>query len=160
MGLLPLDLVLRRVETARLESQAALFHDLLHLAEAFLKTYVAAIVAAIPDESDKHRYRLCHKLVRAASIGDWADVLADVSTGPASQYLMPGGTAIQQELSERSGRGSWPYDAAALLHGCLTHVLPVAEPLPSRVEGRRWFDLFVQLRNKGNSGFVVGSQGR
>src|ERR1022692_1113348 len=139
MGLLPLDLVLSRVETSRAESQAALFHDLLHFAEAFLKTYVAAIVAAIPDESDRHRYRLCHKLVRAASIGEWDDVLGDVSTGPASQYLMPGGAAIQQELSGRSGRGSWAYDAAALLHGCLKQVLPAAEPLPTKVEGRRWF---------------------
>ena len=148
MGLLPLDLVLSRVETSRAESQAALFHDLLHFAEAFLKTYVAAIVAAIPDESDRHRYRLCHKLVRAASIGEWDDVLGDVSTGPASQYLMPGGAAIQQELSGRSGRGSWAYDAAALLHGCLKQVLPAAEPLPTKVEGRRWFDLLVQFRNK------------
>ena len=148
MGLLPLDLVLSRVEASRSESQAALFQDLLHFAEAFLKTYVAAIVAAIPDESDRHRYRLCHKLVRAASIGEWADVLADVSTGPASQYLMPGGLAIQQELSERSGPGCWAYDAAALLHGCLKQVQPAAEPLPTKVEGRRWFDLLVQFRNK------------
>ena len=148
MGLLPIDLLLNRVEIGRAESQAALFHDLLYLAEAFLKTYTAAIVAAVPDESARHRYRLCHKLVRAASIGEWDEVLADVSTGPASQHLMPGASAIQLELSQRSGRGSWVYDATALLHGCLSEVLPALESLPTKVDGRRWFNLLVQFRNK------------
>lgn len=148
MGLLPLDLVLKRVEASRGKSQAALFHDLLHLAEAFLKTYTAAIVAGVPHESDRHRYRLCHKLVRAASIGEWDEVLADVSTGPASQHLMPGASAIQQELSQRYGRGSWVYDATALLHDCLKEVVPTVELLSTRVDGRRWFNILVQFRNK------------
>ena len=148
MGLLPLDLVQKRVEARRAESQVALFHDLLHLAEAFLKTYVAAIVAGVPNESDRHRYRLCHKLVRAAGIGEWDEVLADVSTGPASQHLMPGASAIQQELSQRCGPGSWVYDATALLHACLKEIAPDAEPLPTRAEGRRWFNVLVQFRNK------------
>jgi hypothetical protein len=147
MGLIPLDLVLKRVQSSRSESQTSLFHDLLHFAEAFLKTYVAAIVAAVTDESARHRYRLCHRLVRAESIGEWNDVLADVSTGPASQCLMSGAADIQQELSGRYGRGHWAYDAAALLHGCLRQVSPATEPLPARVEGRRWFDLLVQFRN-------------
>lgn len=148
MGLLPLDLVLKRVETSRAESQAALFHDLLLLAEAFLKTYAAAIIAGVPDEPDRHRYRLCHKLVRAASIGEWDDVLADVSTGPASQHLMSGASPIQQELTQRHARGSWAYDATALLHDCLKEVVPAVEPLSTRVDGRRWFNLLVQFRNK------------
>jgi hypothetical protein len=148
MGLLFLDLLSKRVEASRAESEAALFNDLMHFGEAFFKSYTAAIVAGVPDESNRHRYRLCHKLVRATGIGEWDDVLADVSTGPASQHLMPGASSIQQELSARFGRGSWVYDAAALLHRCLTEVLPSTEALPTKIDGRRWFSLFVQFRNK------------
>jgi NB-ARC domain len=155
MGLLPLDLVRKRVETSRGESKSALFHDLLHLAEAFLKTYTAAVIAGLPDDPDRHRYRLCHKLLRAASIGEWDEVLADTSTGPASQHLVSEALPMKQELSHRYGRGSWPYDAAALIHPCLKAVMPAAEPLPARAEGRRWFTLLVQLRNKTKHGAIT-----
>jgi len=148
MGLLPIDLIRDRVEAGRKESTAELFNSLLYIAEAFLKTYAAAIVAGIPDETNRHRYRLCHKLVRATGIGEWDDVLADVSTGPASQHLLPGATLLQKELTERVGRGSWAYDAAALLHKALSQVVPDLEPLATRADGRRWFTLLVQLRNK------------
>ena len=148
MGLRHLDLVLQRVEQSRSESVSALFSDLLHLGEAFLKAYTATLVAGLPDERNRHRYRLCHKLVRAASIGEWDEVLADASTGPASQHLLPGASAIQQELAQRYRRGSWPFDATVLLHKCLVRILPNVEPMPSKVDGRRWFALFVHLRNK------------
>ena len=148
MGLLPIDLTWERVEAGRAESTAELFNSLLYVAEAFLKTYSAAIVAGVPDEANRHRYRLCHKLVRATGIGEWDDVLADVSTGPASQHLLPGATLLQNELTERLGRGSWVFDSTMLLHKALSQVLPDIEPLATRLDGRRWFTLLVQLRNK------------
>ena len=148
MGLPQLDLVIRRAEKSRSESASALFADLLHLCEAFLKTYTAAIVAGLPDERNRHRYRLCHKLVRAASIGEWHEALVDASTGPASQHLLPGASSIQQELAQTQRAGSWLFDATALLHACLAKIVPDVERLPSRVDARRWFSLFVQLRNK------------
>ncbi len=76
-------------------------------------------MAGLPDERNRHRYRLCHKLVRAASIGEWDDALADVSAGPASQHLLPGAALIQKELTEREGSEHWVYDAALMLHRAL-----------------------------------------
>jgi hypothetical protein len=148
MGLLPIELVKVRVEAARKESTNDVFSSLLYVAEAFLKTYTAAIIAGVPDETNRHRYRLCHKLVRAASIGEWDDVLADLATGPASQHLLPGAALLQKELTDRVGRGKWAYDAAALMQKALAQIIPNVEPLPTRVDGRRWFTLLVQLRNK------------
>lgn len=148
MALLPVELIKQRVEQARKESTAELFACLLYMAEGFFKTYAAAIIAGIPEETNRHRYRLCHKLVRAAGIGEWDDALADVSTGPAAQHLLPGAALLQRELTERVGRGNWAFDAAALLHKALTQIVPDVEPLPARLDGRRWFSLFVQLRNK------------
>ena len=143
MGLLPIELVRARVEATRKDSTADLFNSLLYLSEAFLKTYTAAVVAGLPDEPNRHRYRLCHKLVRAASIGEWDEALADLSTGPASQHLLSGAGLLQKELTERVGRGNWMYDATGQLHKALSGVLPDVEPLPTRVDGRRWFTLLV-----------------
>lgn len=148
MGLHPLELAWQRVGAARSESVDALFDAVLYAAEAFLKTYAAALIAGIPDERDRHRYRLCHRLVRAASIGEWADALADVATGPASTHLLAGAGLLQKELTERQGRGSWVYDSTALLHKSLSVVLKDVEPLATRIDGRRWFTLLVQFRNK------------
>jgi hypothetical protein len=148
MGLRPLDLVWQRVETARSESVDALFDAVLYAAEAFLKTYAAAIIACLPDERDRHRYRLCHRLVRAAGIGEWDDALADVATGTASTHLLAGAGVLQRELTERQGRDSWIYDSTARLHKALAVVIPDIEPLATRIDGRRWFTLLVQFRNK------------
>lgn len=148
MGLLPIDLIRERVEEGRKESTEALFNSLLYMAEAFLKTYTAAVVAGIPDENNRHRYRLCHKLVRATGIGEWDDVLADVSTGPASQHLLPGAALLQKELTERVGPGTWLHETTLLIHRALSKLVPDVEALPTRVDGRRWFTLLVQLRNK------------
>ncbi len=148
MGLPPIELVRARVEAGRTESTAEHVNSLLYVAEALLKTYTGAIVAGVPDEPNRHRYRLCHKLIRATGIGEWDEALADVSTGPASQHLLPGAALLQKELTERVGRGTWVYQAVELLHQALSKVLPDIEPLPSRVDGRRWFSTLVQLRNK------------
>jgi len=55
---------------------------------------------------------------------------------------MPGASAIQQELSQRYGRGSWVYDATALLHACLKEVVPAVEPWPLGLPLERdpWFE--------------------
>ena len=148
MALRPLELVWQRIDAARAESTDALFNALLYAAEAFLKTYAAAILAGIPDERDRHRYRLCHRLVRAASIGEWDDVLGDVATGPASTHLLAGAGLLQKELTERQGRGSWVHDSTVLIHRALSVFIPDVEPLTTRVDGRRWFTLLVQFRNK------------
>lgn len=116
--------------------------------EALLKTVTAGMVAGIADDKDRHRYQLCHRLVRANGLGDWDDVLANVISGPALQHLSSGAVDAQQELTTRHGRGSYIHEATVLLQRCLERVAPDAERLPSRFEGRLWYSKFVMLRNK------------
>lgn len=147
-GFAPLEAVERRVEASR-GNAIALLADLLHLGEAVLKTWAAAAVAAVGDDKERHRYSLCHRVIRAAGIGDWDSAMADAVAGPASQHLLPGASQLRAELAERFGRGQWAHESAALLHGCLARVAAAPlERLPSQVLGRAWFTIFVQLRNK------------
>jgi hypothetical protein len=136
-----------RVEQSR-EGGALDFDELLYVGEAFFKTYVAGMVAAVADDQDRHRYKLMHKLVRGSGLGDWDDVLAEIATGPPAQHLRPSAVEVHQELTARYGAGSWMHDAVTSLQSCITTFLPNAEVLPAKFDGRKWFSQFVYLRNK------------
>jgi hypothetical protein len=124
------------------------FDELLYVGEAIYKTYVAGIVAAVDDEPNRHRYRLTHKIVRANSLGDWDDVLAELSTGTPVQHLRPAAVDVQQELTARFGPGSWMHEAVRCLDSCIRAFIPDAEPLPVKFDGRKWFSQLVFLRNR------------
>ncbi len=140
--------MLDRVEIAREDSDTSLFLHLLYLGEMLTKVVAGGLIAAIVDDPDRHRYRQIHRLVRADGIGEWSHVIDGVLTGTASQHLLPAARDEQQELTQRLGGESWQYQAVALVNDCLKVILPGAENLPSKVEGRRWFSLFAHLRNK------------
>src|SRR5262249_49832418 len=90
----------QRVEVARSESDTALFFDLMYLGEMLSKMVVAAMLAGLTQDRDRHRYRLEHQLVRANGIGEWVTALDDLLTGPASQHLVRGSNAEKQELMQ------------------------------------------------------------
>lgn len=68
--------------------------------------------------------------------------------GPASQFLLPEARVEARELTEKLGSGHWQYEAVSLLHECLKRLDPSVPELPVKVDGRRWFRDFAQLRNK------------
>ena len=76
-----------RVEIARQDSDSELFSALLLVGELTLKLTTVGLLAAIPDDRERHRYRLAFKLVRSDGLGDWASSLDDILKGPASHQL-------------------------------------------------------------------------
>ncbi len=148
MGFLPLTRMWGRVENARQDSDPAFFMELMYLGEMLTKVAVAGMVAAIQDGSDRYRYRILHRLVRADGLGEWMDVLTEVLTGPTSQSLLPAALDAQKDLTQRLGGGHWQHSAVQLLHQCLQQVEPACDELPVKLDLRRWFSDFVQLRNK------------
>jgi hypothetical protein len=147
VSILPIQLMWNRAENTR-ENGALNFDELLYIGEAIYKTYVAGIVAAVDDDPNRHRYRLTHKIVRASSLGDWDDVLAELSTGTPVQHLRPAAADVQQELTARFGPGSWMHEAVKCLNSCVRGFIPDAEPLPAKFDGRKWFSQLVYLRNR------------
>ena len=77
----PLDLMLDRVERYGVDSDSALFVELLYTGEFVVKLTTAAFVSAIEDDREYHRYRLLHGLVRADSLGDWVRILDEALIG-------------------------------------------------------------------------------
>jgi hypothetical protein len=145
---LPFDLIWRRAEESRGEGGTLDFDELLYLGEGVLKTYVAGMIAAIGDDTSRQRYKLAYKLVRANSIGDWDDALSEISTGVSAQYILTDAIDVHHELVARAAAGTWVHEAVGRLHGVLQSFMPNVEALPLKVDLRKWFNTFVQLRNK------------
>lgn len=144
----PIDRMLDRVESARHDSDTALFYDLLFLGELITKLTVAGVVAGIADDADRHRYRLLHRLVRTDGIGDWCSVLADATTGPAAVHLAEGLRDDQRVLSANVKADAWQHEAVLLLGEALRAFDGTREGLPQKLSLQRWFALFAELRNK------------
>ena len=148
MELLPLAEMNRRIDTDRSDSDATLFGSLLLKGELLTKLTVAAFVSLIPDESDRVRYGHLYQLVRASGIGDWADVIDKVLTGPSSQLLPQQARNAQRQLTENLPAGSWQNEAVRLLNDSLASVSDHHEQLRDRrIQAKRWFRDFATLRN-------------
>jgi hypothetical protein len=147
MTFLPFDRMWERVQVARQDSDTSLFLQLMYFGEMVLKIVASGLVSAVQEDRDRHRYRQLHRLVRADSLGEWAAAIEDVLTGPASQFLTPTVQTEQRELTQKCKNGTWQYEAVSLLSRALEQVDQGHERLPTKVDGRNWFSMFVQLRN-------------
>lgn len=129
------------------DGDSASFNHLLVMGELLTKFVVLGMCALVCDDSDRHRYALLYRLVRADSIGHWTHVFDDVLVGPTSQLLSPTAQAEKRALITRTTTGDWQYDAISLLDSILRDLDPDRPGLPAKLEGRAWFSTFVQLRN-------------
>ena len=140
--------VIQRASDARDDSDFTFFFSQLVAAEALAKTIIAGMVAAISNDTDRHRYRLEHKLVHANSLGIWAEVIEDVVSGVASQSLLIEARNEQSQLSRRSSAGDWQHEATIAIKQALNHLEIESEDVPAKTDLKRWFRLFTTLRNK------------
>ena len=138
----------QRVEVARQDSDSELFSALLLTGELVLKLTAIGLLAGVPDDREKHRYRLAFRIVRADGIGDWAAQLDDILKGPASQQLCEPVKQIEKaELVQPCEVGSWQHEAMMSLKIVLDNLKLNYDPLPTKLDARRWFSMFATLRN-------------
>jgi hypothetical protein len=146
--LIPIQRMWERVEIARQDSDTAHFLHLMYAAEQLVKLTCTGLVAALCDDVDRHRYRLSHRLVRADGIGEWYAVLDEILNGPASQCLPSEAKTEQRELTQKCSAGEWQHEAIIQLDSCLRLLDSQREGFPFKLEGKRWFLHFTELRNR------------
>ena len=143
-----LEQLFERGEIDKQDSDFAYFWMLLLTGEAVAKTIVLGMLAAINDDTQRNRYRLEYKLVRANGLGEWSDAIEDVLNGPSSQYLIGEAQPEREQLTKLCTQGDWQYGAVSSLKKVLDKLRINAEAVPTRTDMKRWFRLFVTLRNK------------
>ena len=140
--------VVERAEQARSDSDFAYFFSLLLAAESLAKTIVAGTVASLDDDQDRNRYRLEHSLIRKDGLGDWGSAIEDSVSGTASQFFSANAQTNRTELNKQCKQGEWQYEATAALKESLNRLNIESEDLPIKTDLKRWFRLFITLRNK------------
>ena len=120
--MLPYERIRSRLAIEKEESDAAYFFALMYSVEMLYKLIVTGLVAGIRDDRDRHRYRKVYSLLRADSLGYWADVLDDVLTGPTAQFLDPEARVTQRQLTENSSPESWQYQLCSEMAEALDKV--------------------------------------
>ena len=104
-------------------------------------------MACIGDDVDRHRYTLEHKLVRAGSMGNWAEVLNTALVGPPAQASLSDARFIARDLTEQVGSEDWRHQAVNTLVLAAEEV-GVMTNLGSRIALRQFFDISAQIRNR------------
>jgi hypothetical protein len=138
---------IEQLEISKSDGDSAYFTQLLYFGEFLSKMTTAALCAGISEDSDRHRYALLYRLVRADSIGGWAQVVDEIAAGPTSRLLRAELQEEKTQLNTRSTAGTWQYRSISLLDDCMRKLSPDRQGLPVKLEGRLWFSYFAELRN-------------
>ena len=136
-----------RIALDKQEGDYAFFHALMLKLEYVTKVVVSGVVSCIGDDSERHRYTLEHKLVRADSLGVWAEVLNTALIGPASQVVLPNARDITRDLTTHAGPKNWRHDCVVSLQSAAS-ALDVPSTIGTKVALRQFFDIATQLRNR------------
>lgn len=148
---LPVQRMRDRAALARDESDTAYFFDLLYLGELVTKVLVIELLAAIQEDRERHRYGLEYRLVRADGNGEWAEVLDELVTGPASQHLLPPGRDSQRAVATGFGASDDAWQRRAtdqILQACRCLERTYGESGKNKSSLRQWVRDFVWLRNR------------
>lgn len=140
------------------ESDANYWWSLLYYGELITKVIAAGLVTSIGDDPDRLRYTQVYRLVRASGIGDWAQAIEEVVTGPPAQFLVPLAQESARAVTQKVGTETWQHKAVMSLAEVAVQFDSSVEPPPSRPALRQWFAMFARLRNKTRGhGAVLGS---
>ena len=141
------DRIDQRIALDREDGDYAFFHALMLKLEYVTKLVVSGTVACIGDDSDRHRYTLEHKLVRADSLGTWIEALNTALVGPPAQVFLSGARYLSRDLTEQVGPEDWRHDCVNTLKNSASE-LDVTVSFGPKVALRQYFDLAVQIRNR------------
>lgn len=147
----PVQRMQQRAALAREDSDTSYFFDLLYLGEMIIKVITLELVSGLSEERERHRHALECRLVRADGIGEWAEVLDEVLTGPASQHLVTAARHSQRALTQGFGPRDdvWQRRSVLALADAVQYLDgPLDASDKSRVSLRHWVRHFAWLRNR------------
>ncbi|MDR1160590.1 MAG: NACHT domain-containing protein [Syntrophomonadaceae bacterium] len=148
MLFLPIDRMIDRLNIDKSDSESTYFNSLLLLGEMAIKIITLGLLAGVENGREPHRYSLEYRLARADSIGEWMQIIDEITTGVTSQNIIEPVRDEQKELIMKTKRDAWQYSAVEKMIQCVNIINnEKKEELSSNVKLARWFSLFASLRN-------------
>lgn len=137
-----------RIALDRDDGDYAYFNALTLKLEYLTKLVVSGVVACIADDTDRQRYSLEHKLVRADSLGTWTKTLRTAVTGQAARFFREGSLDILKDLTQRTGTGDWQRDAVTAIYQASLEIGAPSIDIGTKSPLYQFFDIAVMLRNR------------
>lgn len=128
------------------DSDATYFRTLLLFSEMIIKLSCSFFVTAMEDSSDKHRYQIIYKLIRADGVGEWINIMENIITGPYQSYLVDTAKYLTKDFSQKCTYG-WQNES-------FKYLINVQQKLNLNFEKKEKvsvidiFKVLVYLRNK------------
>ena len=138
----------RRIALDQEDGDSSYFNALTLKLEYLTKLVTSGIVACIGDDSDRQRYSLEYKLVRADSLGIWVECLQKALKGQPARFLRPGAQHLVRDLTERAGGDDWRRSAVNAIHEASLAVGTRPVEIPTKCPLHLLFDIGVRLRNR------------
>lgn len=141
------ELIDKRIALDKQDSDSAYFLALTSKLEYVTKIVVGGVLACVGDDVERHRYSVEHRLVRANSLGEWADSLNHLLTGPPADFFDPNASDLIKELTDRVGPEDWRHSVVSSLSAAGAEV-GTNTSLSTKVRLRECFEIGVSLRNR------------
>lgn len=160
VNFLPLKQMILRAGASKEESDTAYFYDLMTIGEMVTKFVTLFLVASIEDDVERTRYRYEYKIVRSDGIGEYADIITDIATGSAANYLPRCVRDVEiVELNTKLKDNTWQSEAVCSINRCLEYLGVAGIALSKKSSLKIWFNNFSVLRNKTKGhGSITASQ--
>ncbi|QQG64756.1 NB-ARC domain-containing protein [Desulfobulbus oligotrophicus] len=136
-----------RVDFEKDEGDIAYFYALMSQIEYVTKLVVLGVLACLTEDTDRNKYSLEYKLIRANSIGEWVEVLTTALTGPPAQFIRQDARHITRDLTERVAKSDWRYEVVSLATDVAT-AFGLDGSIGHRVALRQFFEFGVMIRNR------------
>lgn len=146
--LIPLRRMFDRYAIEREESDVSAFYCSLYFGELIVKLMVSGYLAGVTEDRDRARYAQMYGLIRSDGIGDWAQSIDALLTGPSAQFIKPSFQSLNREFSQRMDAESWQHRSLIHLRDAMTALGIEIEAVPRLVAIRQWPHWFSLMRNK------------
>ena len=146
--LIPLRRMSERYRIEREESDVSAFYSSLYFGELIVKLLVSDYLAGVAEDRDRARCAQMYGLVRSDGIGDWAQSIDALLTGPSAQFIKPSFQSLNRELSQRLDAESWQHRSLIHLRDAMVALGIEIEAVPRLVAIRQWPHWFSLMRNK------------
>lgn len=146
---IPLEQMFKRADASKDESDTAYFYDLMTIGEMVTKFTTLFLIANVEDDVERTRYRYEYRIVRADGVGEYAEVITDIATGSAANYLPRCVRDVEiVELNSKLNDDTWQFEVVSSLNRCLDALGISGNALSKKSSLKIWFSNFSILRNK------------
>ncbi len=148
MNFEPFDMFNKRLNLSKDESDSSYFIELLLKGEFLTKIIATVVVSSIINDKERTKYKYEYRLVRGNGIGEWSNIVDEILINHHQKLIKDFAINEAKQLNQKTSSNEWQYEAVKYLKEVAKTLNIELGSLTKKVNLRRWFSDFAQIRNK------------